>query len=250
MKCAVVYKSPEILDRVEKTLSELGHEVKNFSRPSKLLENFDFIVSIGGDGTILSILQELKICPPIFGINSGKIGFLTHSNAFDFEEKLKNALKEFKTEKFDRIKCSCGKEEFLALNEVVFFGKERAKLIEVSIKIDSEEVDKLRCDGIIVATQIGSTAYSFSAGGPIVEPYHNSLIIVPLAPFRFGWKPVVTRMDRIIEVESKNNGVAVFDGKRTFETNKITVSRSEYPAVFFKRGDRIKHLFYIMKRIE
>lgn len=250
MKSAIVYKSPELLEKVEKVLMAMGHEVKSFSKPSRSLETFDFIVSIGGDGTILSILQEVRKCPPIFGINSGRIGFLTHSNSTNFEERLKNSLSKFDLEKFDRIKCSCEGYECLALNEVAFFGKERGRLTEISIKVDSEEVDRVRCDGVIVATQIGSTAYSFSAGGPVIEPYLASAIIVPLAPFRFGWKPVVVRMERKIELESKGTGIVVVDGKRTFEANKVTITKSEFPAVFFKREDRIKHLFYIMKRIE
>ncbi|MDK2876060.1 MAG: kinase [Archaeoglobaceae archaeon] len=250
MKSAIVYKSPELLERVEKVLMDMGHEVKSFPKPSKSLEDFDFIVSIGGDGTILSILQEVRKCPPIFGINSGRIGFLTHSNLANFEERLKNSLTKFELEKFDRIKCSCGESECLALNEIAFFGRERGRLTEISIKIDSEEVDRVRCDGIIVATQIGSTAYSFSAGGPVVEPYLASTIIVPLAPFRFGWKPVVVRMERTIELESEGSGIVVVDGIRTFEANEVTITKSEFPAVFFKREDRIKHLFYIMKRIE
>ena len=250
MKSAIVYKSPELLEKVEKVLLDLGHEVKIFPKPSKYLETFDFIVSIGGDGTILSVLQEIRRCPPIFGINSGRIGYLTHSNSVDFEGKIKTAIEKFETERFERIKCSCGESDCLALNEIAFFGKERGKLTEIAIKIDSEEVDRIRCDGIIAATQIGSTAYSFSAGGPVVEPYHPSIIIVPIAPFRFGWRPVVVSMDRIVEFEAKNPGLVIVDGKKIFEASKVKITKSEFPAVFFKRDDRIKRIFYIMKRIE
>lgn len=250
MKSAVVYKSSEILEKVEEFLKSLGHEVKSFSKPSKSLESFDFIVSIGGDGTILSILRELRKCPPIFGINIGRVGYLTHANSSDFEERLKKALEKFETESFDRLKCSCEGKECLALNEVAFFGRERGKLTEIAIRIDSEEVEKLRCDGIIAATQIGSTAYAFSAGGPVVEPYHASMILVPLAPFRFGWKPVVVRIDRVVEFESKEPGIVIADGKTQFESSKVTITKSEFPAVFFRREDRIKRLFYIMKQIE
>lgn len=250
MNSAVVYKSRELLEKVERLLKQMGHEVESFQKPSVSLENFDFIVSIGGDGTILSILQEVRKCPPIFGINSGKIGYLTHSNSSDFEEKLRNAVEKFEVEKFDRIRCSCEGFECLALNEVAFLGRERGRLTEISIKIDFEEVDRIRCDGIIAATQIGSTAYSFSAGGPVVEPYLPSMIIVPIAPFRFGWKPVVVRMDRKVEFEAKNPGIVIADGKKSFEARSVTITRSEYPALFFKREDRIKRLFYIMKQIE
>lgn len=250
MRSVIVYKSPELLEKVEKVLLDLGHEVKSFPKPSRSLESFDFIVSIGGDGTILSILQEVRRCPPIFGINSGKIGYLTHSNSTDFEDKIRIALKKFETEKFERVKCSCGDSDCLALNEIAFFGKERGKLTEITIKIDSEEVDRIRCDGIIAATQIGSTAYSFSAGGPVVEPYHPSIIIVPVAPFRFGWRPFVVRMDRLVEFEAKNPGLVIADGKKIFEAKRVRITKSDFPAVFFKRDDRIKRVFQIIRRIE
>lgn len=249
MKCAVVYKTPELNERVQKFLSEKGISVKLFSKPSNELEHFDFIISIGGDGTILSILQEIKKCPPIFGINIGKIGILTHARPEDFETHLEEAIENFEVEEFTRIKCECDKGIFLALNEVAFVAKERAKLMRVILKVDGEEIDALRCDGVIASTQIGSTAYAFSLGGPVVDPYLDSIIIIPIAPFRFGWKPVVIRGDRVVEFESKN-ALAVIDGKKFVETDRITVEKSNFPAVFFVKRKRFLDTFYTIRRIE
>ncbi|MEM0350938.1 MAG: NAD(+)/NADH kinase, partial [Archaeoglobaceae archaeon] len=118
MRCAVVYRSTEILEKVLDFLKSHGISFELFPTPSSELENFDFIISIGGDGTILSILQEVKKCPPIFGINTGKVGILTHSRPENFEVELRKAIKKFETEEFTRLSCSCDAGEFLALNEV------------------------------------------------------------------------------------------------------------------------------------
>ncbi|MCS7118608.1 MAG: NAD(+)/NADH kinase [Archaeoglobaceae archaeon] len=249
MKCAVVYKSLELLEKVLSFLKIQGVSFELFSQPSSRLEEFDFIVSIGGDGTILSILQEVKKCPPIFGINTGRVGILTHSKPEDFETQLRRAIESFEVERFTRLSCICDSSEFLALNEVAFIGKERAKLIEVEIRVDFEEIDSLRCDGVIASTQIGSTAYAFSLGGPVIDPYLESIIITPIAPFRFGWRPYVFRGDRIVEFKSRK-GIAVIDGKRFVETNKVTIKKSSFPAVFFKKEKRLKNLFYNIRRIE
>jgi NAD+ kinase len=249
MRCAIVYKSSEHLEKVSGFLRKLGISFEIFSKPTSELESFDFIVSIGGDGTILSILQELKKCPPIFGINIGKVGILTHARPEDFEVKLEKAIESFEVEKFTRLSCLCESGEFLALNEVALLGKERTKLTEISINVDSQEIDIIRCDGVVVSTQIGSTAYAFSLGGPVVDPYLDSILVVPIAPFRFGWRPYVLKGDRIIELKAKE-GLAVIDGKKVVETDRVVVRKSNYPAVFFKREDRLKNIFYTIRRIE
>ncbi|MEM4472920.1 MAG: NAD(+)/NADH kinase [Archaeoglobaceae archaeon] len=249
MRCAVVYRSTEILEKVLDFLKSHGISFELFPTPSSELENFDFIISIGGDGTILSILQEVKKCPPIFGINTGKVGILTHSRPENFEVELRKAIKKFETEEFTRLSCSCDAGEFLALNEVAFLGKEVAKLIIVEIRVDFELIDSIRCDGVVASTQIGSTAYAFSLGGPVVDPYLDSILIVPVAPFRFGWKPYVLRGDRVIEFRSES-GKAVIDGKRVVETSRVTLRKSNFPAVFFKKENRLKNLFYTIRRIE
>ncbi len=249
MRAAIVYKDSAIVGRVAEFLKNLEISCDKFDKPSKDLENYDFIVSIGGDGTILSILQAVKKCPPIFGINTGRIGLLTHSTPENFREKLREAIETFETEEFPRICCLAAGKELLALNEVVLMSERQAKLLTVTVKIDGVVADRIRCDGMIVATQIGSTGYAFSAGGPVIEPYLNSFIVIPLAPFRFGWKPIVVRSDRKIELES-TGGVVIADGQSSVKASKAIITKSKYPAVFFKREDRLSVLFDRIKRIE
>lgn len=249
MRCAIVYKAPELKERVGNFLNELGVITEFFAKPSRDLESFDFIVTIGGDGTILSVLQEIRDCPPIFGINTGKVGILTHAKPEEFEVHLKEAVEKFEVEEFTRLECECDGGEFLALNEVAFLTRERGKLMRVTIRIDGEEVDSLRCDGVVASTQIGSTAYAFSLGGPVVDPYLECILIVPIAPFRFGWKPIVIRSDRVVDFESESS-IAVIDGKRFVETNEVFVRKSDFPAVFFAKKKRFMRTFHTIRRIE
>ncbi|MBO8179417.1 MAG: NAD(+)/NADH kinase [Archaeoglobus sp.] len=246
MKAAIVYKTDEILSRVERVLENLNISFGSFSSPSEELENYDFIVSIGGDGTILRILQKIRTCPPIFGINTGRIGLLTHSTPENFEEILKKAVKDFEIEEFPRIEC----ENLLALNEFAILSKQPGKLMDVTIKLDGAEIDRLRCDGIVVATQIGSTGYAFSAGGPVVDPYIDCMIIVPIAPFRFGWKPFVIDMNRKVEI-SVESALLIADGQKSVEVSgDVEIRRSEHPAVFFKKEFRVSEMFRRVKFIE
>ncbi len=115
--------------------------------------------------------------------------------------------------------------------------------------VDGEEIDSLRCDGYIVSTQIGSTGYAFSAGGPVVEPYLDCLILIPIAPFRFGWKPYLLRINRRVEIEAEN-AVVVADGQSSFELEgKVVIERSDWPARFFKKRGRFRRLFEKVKSI-
>ena len=248
MRAAIVYKTDGLLGRVEEVLERLGVEVKAFDRPSEELEKFDFIVGIGGDGTILRILQKVRQCPPIFGINTGRVGLLTHANPENFDTVLEKAVRDFQTESFPRISCSA-EENMLALNEIAVLSRKHAKLIDVCLRIDGVEADRIRCDGFVVATQIGSTGYAFSAGGPVVEPYLECFVLVPIAPFRFGWKPYVVSMDRKIEI-SAENAIVVADGQKSIEfVGEVVIQRSEFPAVFFKKESRFRNLFERVRSI-
>ncbi len=250
MRAGIVYKSGEVLSEVLSFLKSKGVECFAFEKPTDELEDFDFIVSIGGDGTVLRILQEVKKCPPIFGINLGRIGLLTHSSPSDFKEKLEIAMRNFEVEEFMRLNCRIGDDELLALNEIAVFNVEVAKLVTIGIEVDGVEIDRIRCDGLIVATQIGSTGYAFSSGGPVVDPYLESIIVTPVAPFRFGWKPWVFKSNRVIRVDVDKEVYVIADGQKRIKTSgRITIAKSRYPAVFFKKN-RIEELAKKVKRIE
>jgi NAD+ kinase len=251
MKAAVVYRDEKILNEVREFLTERNIESAYYSKPERELEDFDFIISIGGDGTILRILQKLRKCPPIFGINTGRVGLLTHSTPSNFREKLNNALEKFEIEKFMRLSCLTDGGEFLALNEIAVFNREVAKLVSISVKVDGVPLENLRCDGILVSTQIGSTGYALSAGGPLVDPYLESIIVIPVAPFKIGWRPWIFNSSRSVVLEIEGESVVIADGQKNLEIDgKITIKKSDYPAIFFKKENRIKEISEKIKTIE
>ncbi|HID42890.1 MAG TPA: NAD(+)/NADH kinase [Archaeoglobaceae archaeon] len=258
MKAAVVYKkgSEDISEEVVAFLVDNSVSVTKFSTSSKKLENFDFIVSIGGDGTILGILQKVEKCPPIFGINTGRVGILNHSEPENFREGLSEVLRgKVETEEFTRIEGRIRRVKLTAMNEIAVLSAIPAKLVGVSVRIDGVEVENLRGDGMLFSTSIGSTAYALSSGGPVIDPQIQSILIVPVAPFKIGWRPWVTGIDRKIEV-SVHTGEAliVADGQKTvdFPSDRTLVIRKfKHPAVFFKSpSGRIEKIVERIKTID
>ncbi|MCS7121430.1 MAG: NAD(+)/NADH kinase [Archaeoglobaceae archaeon] len=246
MRAAIVYKDSKLTEKVSKFLRSLEVESKIFEKPSFELEDFDFVVSIGGDGTILRILQYLRREVPIFGINVGRVGILTHSSPEDFEEKLRRAVLDFEIEKFQRISCETEEGELIALNEIAVFSREVAKIMDAEIYVDGEPIESLRCDGVIVATPIGSTSYSLSAGGPIVDPHSEVIILNAVAPFKLNWRPMIFKSDRKILIKAK--GLAIADGQKRVDVEEVEIKRSKYMAVFFKKN-RIREVFKKFKEI-
>lgn len=184
----------------------------------------DIIITIGGDGTILrtqSLIDGKKI--PIFGINMGTVGFLTEIGPEEAFHALKEVLAgNYFVEERTRLAVWHNKDLAPALNEVVIMTRKAAKILHIEIKVDDEIVEELRADGLIVATPSGSTAYSMSAGGPIVDPRVDAFIIVPICPFKLGSRPTVVSGESIIQVRLLREGkkaVAVIDGQYEEEIN-------------------------------
>lgn len=184
----------------------------------------DIIITIGGDGTILrtqSLIDGKKI--PIFGINMGVVGFLTEIGPEETFHALKEVLAgNYFVEKRTRLEVWHNRDLAPALNEVVILTRKAAKMLHIEVKVDDEIVEELRADGIIIATPSGSTAYSMSAGGPIVDPRVDAFIIVPICPFKLGSRPTVVSGESIIQVRLLREGkkaVAVIDGQYEEEIN-------------------------------
>lgn len=202
----------------------------------------DIIITIGGDGTILrtqSLIGGKKI--PIFGINMGTVGFLTEIGPEEVFHALKEVLAgNYFVEERTRLEVWHNRELASALNEVVIMTKKPAKMLHIEVKVDDEIVEELRADGLIVATPSGSTAYSMSAGGPIVDPQVDAFIIVPICPFKLGSRPTVVSGESTIEVRLLREGkkaVAVIDGQYEEEINfmeKVIFRKSDQFAYFVR----------------
>lgn len=166
---------------VEDTLTDKVSTKEEFIPLSKM--KTDFIITIGGDGTILrTCLNVPKPEPPILTINMGVRGFLTEvepKNAYDAVERILKG--EYKIEKCAKLAVTIGKEPMPdALNDVVISACEPSKILYTQICKDGKPILKCQADGLIVATQTGSTGYSLSAGGPVLDQEVDAFVLTPI----------------------------------------------------------------------
>ena len=250
MKGAIICKPGS-----EKTAGEVLSFLESMGIQADIVENcsecetYNFVVTVGGDGTILRTLQQIRKCPPIFGINTGKVGLLTHATPKNFRERLSAALEKMEVEEFMRIECG----DLIALNEIALLTAMPARLVEFSIFVDGVEIERLRSDGLLISTPIGSTAYALSTGGPIIDPRIECTLIVPVAPFKLGWKPWVVGKHRKVEVKViSRQCLAIADGHTTLQIEPDTTlsfRKSRFPARFFKMENRIARIVGMLKNM-
>jgi NAD+ kinase len=205
----------------------------------------DIIITVGGDGTILKTLEYLD--GKVFGINEGRLGYLTEVEPEEAIQGLERILKEdFNTEVRRKLQVSLnGERLYDALNEAVIHTSVIAKMQQFEVRVDGQPLDTFRADGMIVATPTGSTGYSMSAGGPLMDPRVNGFIIVPIAPFKLSARAIVMSNECDVEVKllEPKPSVMVLDGqyeKAVSDGDKITFTASEKVARFI----RFKPSFY------
>ena len=191
-------------------LDEPGIEIKS---KKDLGANCDLMIVVGGDGSILNIAKYIASdAVPVIGINRGKLGFLTDILPDELEEKIgKILLGEYSVEKrflLDVSRPLEGKTEHLgsALNDVVLHPGRAAQMIEFELFIDDVFVYSQESDGLIVATPTGSTAYALSAGGPIMHPGLNAVVLAPMYPHSLASRPVVVDGDSKIKLNVSVRG--------------------------------------------
>jgi len=201
----------------------------------------EFIISIGGDGTVLRGIQKMDDPLPVLGINMGTIGFLVDVSPEDTFTVIDKVLSGFEVEERSRLAISVNEEQLpAATNEVVIITANPAKILSFRIFVDKNQLEELRADGVVVATPTGSTAYAMSAGGPIVDPGVDGTVIVPLAPFKLSARPWVVPARSEIRMEltvPKKEAVIVIDGQYTRkikEDDRILITKADKPARFVK----------------
>lgn len=203
-------------------------------------ERADIIVSFGGDGTMLHNAFELRgTSAPMLGLNLGKLGFLAEYEMKDVPQ----LVQEIKENKFvidERMALSAHnitepKKELYAINDLVIDKGRWQKMIELTVKVDNDYVCTFSADGIIVATPTGSTGYSLSTGGPIVNPKADAITISPISPHTLTMRPLVLSSNQkiAIEVNSPYESVQVnCDGQRVYYYNSpvtIEIYKSHQP---------------------
>jgi NAD+ kinase len=207
----------------EETANCLPNGSKGLTR-QKVADSSQLLLVLGGDGTLLAAAR--LAAPrgiPVLPINMGSLGFLTNFTLQELHPALENTL-EGRFSLSERVLISvdlvrAGKivDTQRVLNEVVINKGALARMIELELKIDGAFVCRYRSDGLIVATPTGSTAYSLSAGGPIVHPSVESLIITPICPHTLSDRPLVVRDSSSVEVSLSGDAESVFltlDGQK------------------------------------
>ncbi len=175
----------------------------------------DLVVTLGGDGTLLKgakTAAELDL--PIIGINLGSLGFLTSVGIDELERALEQVLTDnFTLERRMRIE-AVGVEAppCTALNEIGLVHTEISRRTEIELFLGAEAIGCYPGDGVLIATPTGATAYALSAGGPIIEPTMECLLVVPLAPHRLGARPLVLPSDSLLTAVAKRPASLLADG--------------------------------------
>lgn len=204
---------------------------KRDEKQEKMFENVDVVITIGGDGTFLRAASKtIDRGTPVVGFNLGTLGFLT-----EFEQKdIEKAAERIATGDYDIEERSVlsvfeetgnGEREFIgyAVNDAVVTRESDGNVAYLSLEIRGVPVDTYPCDGLIVATQTGSTGYSLSAGGPIVEPGNDIILITPICSHRLGSKTIVARPEseiKIMPVKKTKRIILVIDGKNSKKLNE------------------------------
>ncbi len=186
----------------------------------------DLVIAFGGDGTLLNAASAIAQSPkdtPILGVNLGRLGFLVEVGRADLETALEALLAgRFTTETrlmlSGRVRRAGGTAiERLALNDVVVTRGALSRMIELDVAVDGRPVSHVKADGLIVATATGSTAYNLSAGGPIVHPGVDALVLTPIAPHTLTNRPLVLPAAAVVTLrprfEPQSEVVLTFDGQ-------------------------------------
>ncbi|MFX1485692.1 MAG: NAD(+)/NADH kinase [Promethearchaeota archaeon] len=223
-------KAVEVTEEVVRYLGKQGLEVRVSEETARRMTievdavnlsemDVDFLITVGGDGTILRILRILPPAyPPILGINVGSIGFLAEIFPEDMFDALDKVLKgEFVLEEAFQLEAVLdGQKLPKALNEVAVMGKQLGKIQRLEVYVNGNFINTTLGDGVIVATPTGSTAYCLSSGGPIIEPSLEGFAIVPISAFRTSMIPLVVPSSsevRIQVTKSNKDAVAIVDGQ-------------------------------------
>lgn len=222
------FKDKGITFYLDRETSEIIGEKSRYKR-ADIPSLADIIIVLGGDGTLLSVarlIEENNV--PILGVNLGGLGFLTEITTAELYPLLEDIVKEnFTVESrimLDAIIYREGKmaAHYCAFNDVVVNRGALARIVDLEIKINNLYVTTYRSDGLIVATPTGSTAYSLAAGGPIVYPAMNALILSPICPHTLTNRPIVIPGNIKIEINlvtPHEDVLATMDGQVGYSLN-------------------------------
>jgi NAD+ kinase len=232
----------------EELIPLVGHKEKSLTK-AELGKVSDVLISLGGDGTMLASARAVgEHQTPILGINLGGVGFLTEINCDDLTKTL-NKLKQgdYFIEKRMVLQSEvdgAGKLDQYALNDVVLDKGEVARLFLMHLYVQDEFICSYSADGLIVSTPTGSTAYCLAAGGPIINPRLNAIIVSPICPHTLASRPIVFSENETLKVVvelSSRHAVLTIDGQVAFNLksgSSVSIRKAEHSVNLIKFRDR------------
>lgn len=219
-----------------------------------LVKEVDMVLVLGGDGTLLGMadrIGEAGLAIPILGVNFGSLGFLTEVTLPELYPSLEAAVTgRAKIEERLMLRATTirGDQVFathIALNDVVITKTARARLIDLSVWVGDEFLTRVKGDGLIVATPTGSTAYNLAAGGPILHPSVDGLVVTPIAPHTLTNRPIVIPASSAVrvrpEIQDRDEVFVTFDGQAGYELqagDEVNVCRAETPVRLIRPSTR------------
>ena len=212
---------------------------------SRLCKECDFLVSLGGDGTLISVARRsVKYEIAVLGINLGTLGFLTDISFRNVKNFINSLQKDvYKIDKRMMIEASSNLNTFFAFNDIVISKKSISSMIRIKAMIDGKPFNSYYGDGVIISTPTGSSAYNLSAGGPLVHPMTEAFILTPIAPHSLTQRPLVLPASFEIEftIVDSFGAVVIVDGQEIYQIEQnetIKIKMSDKKAKLIHREDR------------
>jgi NAD+ kinase len=235
MKIGVVLRpsSPNLLDfflRVKSEFEKYDAKVYLDTNSAKMIgligiefdrmcEECDILVSIGGDGTLISLARRsYKYNKPIMGINAGKLGFLTDVTILEMEQFIEKFFTgKYRIDKRMMLRIEINNKKYYAFNDIVFSKETISAMVDLKVEAEDDKdiywLNTYYGDGLIISTPTGSTAYNLSAGGPVVFPLTKSFILTPLCPHSLTQRPLVLPSEFRLFIQSDAKVEVILDGQ-------------------------------------
>ena len=205
---------------VKKRVYAAAEENKIAAEDFKAGVHYDFIVSIGGDGTILRVAKSCALSEtPILGVNRGTVGFLTEIEPDELSAAMKRFIaRDYVLERRALIDAQIRGKHYYALNDAVVQRSGGGRMISMEVRVNGERIDKFACDGYIACTPTGSTAYSLSSGGSVIGPNTPVIALTPISPHTLHARPIVVGSFEKISMKLFGERADVYiDGEKTDE---------------------------------
>ena len=247
-------KTKSALAHVSQILSENNVSFVTYTPKTDLpsTDGIDLITVIGGDGSMLSAAKDFQhLDVPFVGINLGKVGFMADLDYGSVDQNLIEVLKgNCLPETKETIDCIYNGKSYTAYNEIVLHTQKSYKLMQFEVKVNDNFVYRKRADGLIISTSNGSTAYSLSAGGPIVSPDVSALVITSLNPLSLSARPLLIPTDSKVEVSltktpPNTDSYIIIDGNEEIKVEEgLSTFKIQKSAKGFKLLHPLDHDFY------